>query len=158
MHLGYGEPQILEVFKNMFPTKLYWAQFPIDDLRQAVETAKRVLPKENIDRQLAGQFSSTPFMSIKDNYNKNVTFDTQHGLEQKIDKLTVMMNKLFTMDNGMNKQFKPQIYQSKRRGQCRNFYDTHNYDRGNYQNRYRPNNRDKKIQFSGQSRDRPRYE
>ena len=22
--LGYGEPQILEVFKNTFPTKLYW--------------------------------------------------------------------------------------------------------------------------------------
>ena len=22
--LGYGEPQILEVFKNTLPTKLYW--------------------------------------------------------------------------------------------------------------------------------------
>ena len=29
--LGYGEPQILEVFKNMFPTKLYWILFPIED-------------------------------------------------------------------------------------------------------------------------------
>ena len=26
--LGYGEPQILEVFKNTFPTKLYWILFP----------------------------------------------------------------------------------------------------------------------------------
>ena len=38
--LGYGEPQVLEVFKNMLPTKLYWILFPIEDLTQAVETAK----------------------------------------------------------------------------------------------------------------------
>ena len=44
--LGYGEPQVLEVFKNMFPTKLYWILFPIEDLRQAVETAKGILTKE----------------------------------------------------------------------------------------------------------------
>ena len=41
--LGNGEPQILEVFKNTLPTKLYWILFPIEDLRQAVETAKRIL-------------------------------------------------------------------------------------------------------------------
>ena len=41
--LGYGEPQVLEVFKNTLPTKLYWILFPIEDLRQAVETAKRML-------------------------------------------------------------------------------------------------------------------
>ena len=44
--LGYGEPQILEVFKNTLPTKFYWILFPIEDLRQAVETAKRILTKE----------------------------------------------------------------------------------------------------------------
>ena len=38
--LGYQEPQILEVFKNTLPTKLYWVLFPIMDLRQAVEMAK----------------------------------------------------------------------------------------------------------------------
>ena len=32
--LGYGEPQILEVFKNILPTKLYCILFPIEDLRQ----------------------------------------------------------------------------------------------------------------------------
>ena len=74
--LGYGEPQILEVFKNTLPTKLYWVLFPIYDLRQAVETAKRILTKERIDRQLDGQSSSAPFMSIKDSYNERVTFDT----------------------------------------------------------------------------------
>ena len=39
--LGYEEPQLLEVFKNTLPRKLYWILFPIEDLRQAVETAKK---------------------------------------------------------------------------------------------------------------------
>ena len=47
--LGYREPQILEVFKNTLPTKLYWILFPIEDLRQAVHTAKRILTKEKLD-------------------------------------------------------------------------------------------------------------
>ena len=63
--LHYGEPQILEVFKNTFPIKLYWILFSIDDLRHEIETAKRILTKEKIDRQLSGQSSSTPFRSIK---------------------------------------------------------------------------------------------
>ena len=40
--LGYGESQILDVFRNTPPPKLYWILFPIEDLRQAVETAKRI--------------------------------------------------------------------------------------------------------------------
>ena len=68
--LGYQEPQILEVFKNTLSTKLYWVLFPIMDLRQAVETAKRILMKEKIDRQLAGQTSLIPFISIRNNYKK----------------------------------------------------------------------------------------
>ena len=46
--LGYGELQVLEVFKNTLPTKLYWILFPIEDLRQAVETAKGILTKEKV--------------------------------------------------------------------------------------------------------------
>ena len=46
--LGYGEPQVLEVFKIMLPTKLYWLLFLIEDLRQAVETAKRIPTKERV--------------------------------------------------------------------------------------------------------------
>ena len=38
--LGYGELKILEVFKNTLPTKLYWILFPIENLRQAVDTAE----------------------------------------------------------------------------------------------------------------------
>ena len=62
--LGYGEPQVLEVFKNTVPNILYWVLFPIDNLYEAVKTAKRFLTKEKIDRQMTGQ-SSTPFMKIK---------------------------------------------------------------------------------------------
>ena len=53
--LGYGEPQVLEIFKNTLQTKLYWILFPIEDLRQAVETAKRILTKEKLDKQLTDQ-------------------------------------------------------------------------------------------------------
>ena len=63
--LGYGEPQVLEVFKNTLPTKLYWILFPIEDLRQAVETVKRILTKERLDKQLAGKTSTSPFMNVK---------------------------------------------------------------------------------------------
>ena len=63
--LGYGKLPNLEVFKNTLPTKLYWILFSIEDLRQAVETAKRILTKEKLDKQLTGQASTSPFMSIR---------------------------------------------------------------------------------------------
>ena len=37
--LGYGELQVLEVFKNTVPNTLYWVLFPIENLREDVETA-----------------------------------------------------------------------------------------------------------------------
>ena len=55
-------------------------------------------------------------MSIKDNYNNTkVTFNTQNGLEENIDRLAVMMSKLAANEEGVNKQFKPKIYQNKRK-------------------------------------------
>ena len=50
--LGYGELQVLEVFTNTLPNRSYWVLFPIGNLREAVETAKRFLTKEKIDRQM----------------------------------------------------------------------------------------------------------
>ena len=70
--LGYGEPHILEVFKNTLATKLYWILFPIENLRQAVDTAKRILTKEKLDKQLTGQTSTSPFMSVKDGTERRV--------------------------------------------------------------------------------------
>ena len=103
--LGYQELQILKVFKNTLLTKLYWVLFPIMDLIEAVEMAKRILTKE--DRQLAGQTSSTPFMGIKEGFGERVKFNTMDSIEQKIDKLMVMMGKSVRVDEGQNRSFKP---------------------------------------------------
>ena len=57
-------------------------------------------------------------MNIKEEFCKKVTFDMADGIEQKLDKLMVMMGKLVTEDEGQNRQFKPCVYQSNRgRGQ-----------------------------------------
>ena len=125
--LGYGEPQILEVFKNTLQTKLYWILFPIEDLRQAVDTVKRILTKERLDKQLTGQASTSPFLSVRDGTDRRVSFNTKDELGVKIDKLTVMMSKFTAKDNHKRKPFKPQIYKS--RGQNRS------HGQGGYQNR-----------------------
>ena len=125
--LGYGEPQILEVFKNTLPTKLYWILFPIEDLRQVVDTAKRILTKEKLDKQLTGQTSTSPFLSVRDGIERRVSFNTKDELGDKIDKLTVVMSKLAAKDSHERKPFKPQIYKSI--GQNRS------YGQGVYQNR-----------------------
>ena len=99
-------------------------------LRQVVETAKRMLTKEKIDRQFAGQTSATPFMSVRDGLNRRVTFNTTDDIGQKIDKL-MMMSKLVTEDEGHNKLLKPWVHQSNR---------GRNQNRGNYQDRFRSSN------------------
>ena len=75
--------------------------------------------EENInkrkDKQLAGKSSSTQFMSMKDSYtnNKKVTFDMQNGIEEKINRLTMMISKLTTKEEGLNNQFKPKYIKEK---------------------------------------------
>ena len=125
--LGYGEPQILEVFKNTLPTKLCWVLFPIENLRQAADTAKRILTKETLDKQLMGQTSTSPFMSIRKGTDKRVSFNARDELGDKIDKFTIVMSKLAAIDNHKRRPFKLQIYKS--RGQNRS------YDQGRYQPR-----------------------
>ena len=97
--MSYEEPQILKVFKNTLPTKLYWILFPIEDLRQAVETAKRILKKEKLDKQLTRQSFSNPFMSNREGHSRRVSFDTREELGNKIDKLAVMIGKLAAKDS-----------------------------------------------------------
>ena len=101
------------MFKNTLPTKLYWILFPIEDLRQADDTAKRILTKEKLDMQLTRQSSATSFMSIRVGHNRKVSFDTRDELGEKIDKLAVIIGKLATRDSRTNRQLKPQIHQSK---------------------------------------------
>ena len=143
--LGYGETQVLEVFKNTLPTKLYWILFPIEDLRQAVDTAKRILTKEKLGKQLTGQTSTSPFMNVRDGTERRVSFNTRDELEDKIDKLTVVMSRLAAKDSHEIRPFKPQIYKS--RGQNRS------YNQGSYQNRAHSSKRE---QFTN-SRPRQNY-
>ena len=110
--LDYGEPQILEVYKNPLPAKLYWILFPIEDLRQAVDTVKRILTKEKLDKQLTGQTSTSPFMNVKDGTERKVSFNTRDELGDKIDKLTVVMSRLAARDIHKKRPFKAQIYKS----------------------------------------------
>ena len=97
--------------------------------------------------------SSAPFMSIRVGHNRKVSFDTKEELGDKIDKLAVMIGKLATRGSRTGRQFKPQIHQSRGRGQNRN------YNQRNYQNRYRLNNRSNSGDRGHyrQDRGRPRY-
>ena len=74
--------------QELAPTKLYWILFPKKDLRQAGKTAKRILTKEKLDKQLTGQSSSSPFMSIREGHSRRVSFQTREDLGNNIDKLS----------------------------------------------------------------------
>ena len=115
--LGYGELQVLEVFKNTLLSRLHLVLFPIEDLKQVVETAKGILIKEKIDRHLVGLSSSTLFLNIQDGYNiskKIIKFETQDRLDDKLDKITSIMSKLTAENSSLNRPFKPKNYQGKR--------------------------------------------
>ena len=101
--------------------------FPIEDLRQAVDTAKRILTKEKLDKQLTPQTSTSPFISVRDGTERRVSFNTRDELGDKIDKLTLVISKLTARDSHKRRPFKPQIYKS--RGWNRS------YGQGAYQNR-----------------------
>ena len=68
--LDYGEPQILELFKNTLASRLYYKLYQIDHLRVVVETAKRVLTKEQMDKK-AGQSTTSPFMQVNRGSSKS---------------------------------------------------------------------------------------
>ena len=137
--LGYEDPQKLEVFKNMVPNRLYWVLFPIDNLHDAVETAKRFLTKEKIDRQMRGQ-SSTPFMKLSDKKRKSVTFDAKDALEktsENMERMMALMDKMYIKLEQKDMPYKPQIYQ-RGRGQNRR-----QFNRGNNWRGYRPFSRNR---------------
>ena len=130
--LGYGEPQVLEVFKNTVPNRLYWVLFPIDNLREAVDTAKRFLTKEKIDKQMSGQ-SQTPFMNLAEKKEKVVSFDNRDVLEKsndKIDKMTALMDKMCLKLDERAIPYRPQVYQRRSRGRRGRGYSVNNW-RGN---------------------------
>ena len=94
-------------------TKLYWILFPIEDLRQAVDTEKRILTKEKLDKQLIGQTSTRPFMNVREGTERKVSFNTRDELGDKIDKLTVVMSRLAAKDSHEKRPFKPKYIRVK---------------------------------------------
>ena len=118
--LCYEDLQVLEVFKNTVPNRLYWVLFPIDNLREVVETAKRFLTKEKIDRQMTGQ-STTPFMKLAEKKRKTVTFDARDTLEktgENMERMMAFTDKMYIKLDQKEVPYKPQIYQ-RGRGQNR---------------------------------------
>ena len=102
--LNYGEMQILENFRNTLLYQLYSTLINVNNLRDAIDLANRVLTKEKLDRQLTGQ-SSTPFMRItsndkyttQTNNKRGVIFDAMETLERNsncIDKLTSLISNM----------------------------------------------------------------
>ena len=122
--LNYGEMQILANFKNTLPYRLYSTLISVNNIRDAINLAKRVLDKEKLDRQLTGQ-SSTPFMkatsandshSSQNHQKKGVTFDAMEMLERNsdcIDQLTSLFSDLNMAINRKQPQYKPKIYHSR---------------------------------------------
>ena len=122
--LNYGEMQILENFKNTLPYQLYSTLINVNNLRDAIDLAKRVLMKEKLYKQLTGQ-SSTPFMKATSNNDshspqnqqkKGVTFDAMETLERNsdcIDRLTTLASDLKMMMDRKQPQYKPKIYQGR---------------------------------------------
>ena len=127
--LGYEDLQVLEVFKNTVPNRLYWVLFPINNLCEAVETAKRFLTKEEIDRQMTGQ-SSTPFIKLTDKKRKSVTFDARDALEktsENMERMTALMDKMYIKLEEKNVPYKPQIYQTGKGQNQRQFGQGNNW-------------------------------
>ena len=127
--LGYEDPQVLEVFKNTVPNRLYWVLFPINNLHEAVETAKRFLTKERIDRQMTGQ-SSTPFMKLSDKKRKSVSFDAKDVLEktsENMERMMALMDKMYIKLEQKDVPYKPQIYQRGRGQNQRQFSQGSNW-------------------------------
>ena len=99
--------------------------YHINNLREAVETVKCMLTKEQIDKQKSGQSSASPFMKVnRQNPQKNgksVSFSAIETIQKQgdsIDKLTSLMNKLSSkLDRKENTaQYKPRIHQGRNRG------------------------------------------
>ena len=44
---------------------------------------KRILTKEMLDKQLTGQTSTSPFMSVRDGTERKVSFNTRDELEEQ---------------------------------------------------------------------------
>ena len=100
--LDYDEPQILELFKNTLPSRLYCMLYQINDLRVAVETAKRLLIKRangQKGRTVHCQSPSCKLVQNKDKAEKKVSFSTVEAMDRTMDsieRLASLMDRMNT--------------------------------------------------------------
>ena len=172
--LNYEEPQILELFKNPLPSRLYYMLYQINDLRVAVETAKRLLTKEQMDKK-AGQATASPFMQVDQGSSKNkntksekkVAFSAVEAIDRttdSIDRLASLIDKMDTKLDRREDQYRSRVYQGRGRGHGyrQNNYRSRNrsYSRDHYQNNYRGrgnyNNRGGNRNYRSNNRDNSR--
>ena len=116
--LDYGDPQILELFKNTLPSRLYYMLYQINDLREVVEMAKRLLTKEQMDKE-AGQSSASPFMQVnqsnsknRDKMEKKVSLSAIEAMERitdSIERLASLMDKMDTKLDRREDQYRPRF-------------------------------------------------
>ena len=173
--LNYGEPQILELFKNMLPSQLYYMLYQINDLRTAVETVKRILTKEKLDKQKIWETSASPFMkaskeSKKKSNEKGVSFDALDTIDRHSDSMDKLASLVSKLDMKLDKQethYKPKIYQGRNRGHGQRQDSYRSRDRSysrdcnqyNYQGRgsYNYNNRNYRSNYRNRDRSRNGY-
>ena len=119
--LNYGEPQILELFKNTLPSRLYCMLYQINDLRVGVEMAKRLLIKEQMEKK-AGQSIDSPFIQVsqnKDKMEKKVSFSTVEAMERTTDSIERLVSLMDRMDTKLDRrkdQYRPRVYQGRNQG------------------------------------------
>ena len=99
--------------------------YHIDNLREAVEMAKRILTKEQTDKK-AGQSSASPFMQVsqgisksKDKAEKKASFSAVEAMERTTDSLERLATLTDRMDTKLDRredQYRPRVYQGRSRG------------------------------------------
>ena len=97
--------------------------YDINNLREAVETVKCMLIREQIDGHMSGQAASSPFMKVnqQNSKKKGLSFNAMETIQKQgdsIDKLTSLMNELSSkLDRKDNSsQYKPRIHPGRNRG------------------------------------------
>ena len=114
--------------------------FPINNLQEAVDAAKRVLMKEKLDKHLSGQTTnSTPFMKMEGTVHqcKKISIKPQDSIKERLENLTSMMYKISMQQEEGKKPFKPWVYPKRKRGQRRQNFG--NRDRSRNNDRQRQN-------------------
>ena len=111
--LNNGEPQILELFKNTLLSRLYYMLYQINDLRVVVETAKRLLTKEQIDKK-SGQATTSSFMQTSQHNSKSkskaeknekkVSFSAVEAIERTTDSTERLASLRDKMDTKLDRR------------------------------------------------------